>query len=95
MTTKLELYLDLIRWNRPAGWLLLLWPSLAALGVCVGGLPGSALPAMFPRGPKLHGGGGWGVISRRRRLTGWQVHGRGRAEAEAWGVRSRSGRLVI
>ena len=29
--SKLSLYLDLIRWNRPAGWLLLLWPSLSAL----------------------------------------------------------------
>ena len=33
MREKLRLYLDLIRWNRPAGWLLLLWPSLAALFV--------------------------------------------------------------
>ena len=29
--SRLALYLDLIRWNRPAGWLLLLWPTLAAL----------------------------------------------------------------
>ena len=28
---KLSLYLQLIRWNRPAGWLLLLWPTLSAL----------------------------------------------------------------
>ena len=32
-TTRLTLYLDLIRWNRPAGWLLLLWPTLSALWV--------------------------------------------------------------
>jgi 4-hydroxybenzoate polyprenyltransferase len=25
----LALYLDLIRWDRPAGWLLLLWPTLS------------------------------------------------------------------
>jgi 4-hydroxybenzoate polyprenyltransferase len=31
MKQKLSLYLDLIRWNRPVGWLLPLWPSLAAL----------------------------------------------------------------
>jgi 4-hydroxybenzoate polyprenyltransferase len=31
MRERLNLYLDLIRWNRPAGWLLLLWPSLSAL----------------------------------------------------------------
>ena len=31
--SRLALYLDLIRWNRPAGWLLLLWPTLAALWI--------------------------------------------------------------
>lgn len=30
---KIALYLDLIRWNRPVGWLLPLWPSLAALWI--------------------------------------------------------------
>ncbi|MFZ2987579.1 MAG: 4-hydroxybenzoate octaprenyltransferase, partial [Ideonella sp.] len=25
--SRLALYLDLIRWQRPAGWLLLLWPT--------------------------------------------------------------------
>ncbi len=30
---KLNLYLDLIRWNRPVGWLLPLWPTLAALWI--------------------------------------------------------------
>ena len=33
MNGRLRLYLDLIRWNRPAGWLLLLWPSLYALWI--------------------------------------------------------------
>ncbi|HSW26998.1 MAG TPA: 4-hydroxybenzoate octaprenyltransferase, partial [Burkholderiaceae bacterium] len=28
---RLALYLDLIRWDRPTGWLLLLWPTLSAL----------------------------------------------------------------
>lgn len=31
MKNRFWLYLDLIRWNRPAGSLLLLWPSLSAL----------------------------------------------------------------
>ena len=31
---------DLIRWNRPAGWLLLLWPSLYALWIAAAGFPG-------------------------------------------------------
>jgi len=31
--SQLALYLDLIRWNRPVGWLLPLWPSLAALWI--------------------------------------------------------------
>ncbi len=33
MKQRLALYLDLIRWNRPVGWLLPLWPSLAALWI--------------------------------------------------------------
>ena len=40
MADRLKLYLDLIRWNRPAGWLLLLWPTLSALWVAAGGFPG-------------------------------------------------------
>ncbi len=34
--TRLALYLDLIRWDRPAGWLLLLWPTLSALWLAAG-----------------------------------------------------------
>jgi 4-hydroxybenzoate polyprenyltransferase len=50
---KLSLYLDLIRWNRPAGWLLLLWPSLSALWVASGGWPGWHLLAVFVLGTIL------------------------------------------
>ncbi len=53
MTGKLKLYLDLIRWNRPAGWLLLLWPSLAALWVAAGGFPGWHLMVVFTLGTVL------------------------------------------
>jgi 4-hydroxybenzoate polyprenyltransferase len=53
MPTRLSLYLDLIRWNRPAGWLLLLWPSLAALWVAAGGFPGWHLLAVFVLGTIL------------------------------------------
>jgi 4-hydroxybenzoate polyprenyltransferase len=53
MTDKLKLYLDLIRWNRPAGWLLLLWPSLAALWVAAGGFPGWHLIVVFTLGTIL------------------------------------------
>lgn len=53
MTYKLKLYLDLIRWSRPAGWLLLLWPSLAALWVAAGGFPGWHLVAVFTLGTVL------------------------------------------
>ena len=53
MTHKLALYLDLIRWNRPAGWLLLLWPSLAGLWVAAGGFPGWHLVAVFTLGTIL------------------------------------------
>ena len=53
MHDKLKLYLDLIRWNRPAGWLLLLWPSLAALWVAAGGFPGWHLVLVFTLGTVL------------------------------------------
>lgn len=51
--SRLALYLDLIRWNRPAGWLLLLWPTLAALWVASGGFPGWHLLAVFTLGTIL------------------------------------------
>ena len=44
---RVALYLDLIRWNRPAGWLLLLWPTLGALWFAAGGWPGWHLLAVF------------------------------------------------
>ncbi|MDP9045281.1 MAG: 4-hydroxybenzoate octaprenyltransferase [Pseudomonadota bacterium] len=50
---RLSLYLDLIRWNRPAGTLLLLWPSLAALWIAAGGFPGWHLLAVFVLGTFL------------------------------------------
>lgn len=51
--SRLALYLDLIRWNRPAGWLLLLWPSLSALWIAAGGWPGWHLLAVFVLGTIL------------------------------------------
>lgn len=53
MAQKLKLYLELIRWNRPAGWLLLLWPSLAALWIAQGGFPGWHLVVVFTLGTVL------------------------------------------
>jgi len=53
MREKLRLYLDLIRWNRPAGWLLLLWPSLSALWIAADGFPGWHLLAVFTLGTVL------------------------------------------
>jgi 4-hydroxybenzoate polyprenyltransferase len=50
---KLALYLDLIRWSRPAGWLLLLWPSLSALWIAAHGFPGWHLVAVFVLGTIL------------------------------------------
>jgi len=50
---RLTLYLDLIRWDRPAGWLLLLWPSLSALWVAADGFPGWHLLAVFVLGTIL------------------------------------------
>ena len=50
---RISLYLQLIRWNRPAGWLLLLWPTLAALWLAAGGFPGWPLFAVFTLGTVL------------------------------------------
>lgn len=51
--SRLALYLDLIRWNRPAGWLLLLWPTLAALWIAADGFPGWHLLAVYVLGTIL------------------------------------------
>ena len=53
MRSRLALYLDLVRWNRPAGWLLLLWPTLAALWIAADGFPGWRLLAVFVFGTVL------------------------------------------
>ena len=51
--SRLALYLQLIRWDRPAGWLLLLWPTLAALWIAADGFPGWHLVAVFTLGTVL------------------------------------------
>ncbi len=53
MKNKLALYLQLIRWDRPAGWLLLLWPTLSALWVAAHGFPGWHLLMVFTLGTIL------------------------------------------
>ncbi|MEY4267175.1 MAG: hypothetical protein RIS90_1710 [Pseudomonadota bacterium] len=53
LTRRLALYLDLIRWDRPAGWLLLLWPTLSALWLAAGGFPGWHLLLVFTLGTIL------------------------------------------
>ncbi|MEN9887022.1 MAG: hypothetical protein RL758_1600 [Pseudomonadota bacterium] len=50
---KLALYLDLIRWNRPAGWLLCLWPTLSGLWIAAKGFPGWHLLIVFTLGTIL------------------------------------------
>jgi 4-hydroxybenzoate polyprenyltransferase len=52
-TAQLQLYLQLIRWDRPAGWLLLLWPTLSALWLAAGGFPGWHLLLVFVLGTVL------------------------------------------
>ncbi|MFT3663903.1 4-hydroxybenzoate octaprenyltransferase [Piscinibacter sp.] len=51
--SRLALYLDLIRWDRPAGSYLLLWPTLSALWIAAGGFPGWHLLAVFVAGTFL------------------------------------------
>jgi len=43
----------LIRWSRPAGWLLLLWPTLSALWIAAKGFPGWHLLTVFTLGTIL------------------------------------------
>ncbi len=53
LKNKLALYLQLVRWRRPAGWLLLLWPTLSALWIAAHGFPGWHLLAVFTLGTIL------------------------------------------
>lgn len=50
---RLSIYLNLIRWDRPAGWLLLLWPTLLALWLAADGFPGWHLIGVFTLGTIL------------------------------------------
>ena len=51
--SRLALYLNLIRWDRPAGSYLLLWPSLSALWIAANGFPGWHLVIVFTLGTFL------------------------------------------
>ena len=51
--SRFALYLDLIRWDRPAGTYLLLWPTLSALWIAADGFPGWHLVAVFAIGTFL------------------------------------------
>ena len=53
LRAKLALYFDLIRVKPPVGWLLLTWPTLAALWLAAGGWPGWHLFLVFALGPFL------------------------------------------
>ena len=51
--SRFSLYLDLIRWDRPAGWLVCLWPTLSALWIAADGFPGWHLLVVFVLGTFL------------------------------------------
>ncbi|MDT9001641.1 4-hydroxybenzoate octaprenyltransferase [Paucibacter sp. APW11] len=51
--SRLQLYLNLIRWDRPAGTWLLLWPTLSALWIAADGWPGWHLLLVFTLGTFL------------------------------------------
>lgn len=53
LSPRIARYLDLIRWSRPAGWLLLLWPTLSALWIAANGFPGWHLLTVFTLGTIL------------------------------------------
>lgn len=47
--SRFKLYLQLIRWDKPVGWLLLLWPTLWALWIAAGyAAAGAAQPVAWP-----------------------------------------------
>lgn len=50
---RLRLYLDLVRWDRPAGWLVVFWPTMVALWVAAGGFPGWHILMVFVLGTIL------------------------------------------
>jgi 4-hydroxybenzoate polyprenyltransferase len=51
--SRLSLYLQLVRWDRPAGSYLLLWPTLSALWMAARGFPGWHLLLVFVLGTFL------------------------------------------
>ena len=51
--SRWTLYLQLIRWDRPVGWLVLLWPTLSALWIAAHGFPGWHLLLVFVVGTFL------------------------------------------
>jgi 4-hydroxybenzoate polyprenyltransferase len=53
LRNRAPLYLDLIRWDRPAGTYLLLWPTLSALWIAARGFPGWHLLSVFVLGTFL------------------------------------------
>ena len=53
LNRRVALYLQLVRWDRPAGWLLLLWPTLSALWIAADGWPGWHLLVVFVLGTIL------------------------------------------
>ena len=50
---RFSLWLDLVRWNRPAGWLLLLWPTLCVLWIAADGFTGRQKLVVFTLGTVL------------------------------------------
>ena len=53
LTRRLPLYMRLMRFDRPVGTLLLLWPTLAALWIAAAGRPSLALVVIFTLGTVL------------------------------------------
>jgi 4-hydroxybenzoate polyprenyltransferase len=67
--SRLSLYLDLIRWDRPAGTYLLLWPTLSALWIAAQGFPGWHLLAVFVFGTFLMRSAGCAVDKHVKRTA--------------------------
>ena len=53
MQHRIKPFLDIIRFDKPVGTLLLLWPTLGALWIASGGVPSASLLAIFIAGTFL------------------------------------------
>lgn len=91
---KISLYARLIRFDKPVGTLLLLWPTLAALWIAAGGRPSLALVLIFSAGTFLMRSAGCAVNDAAD--AGFDIHvERTRERVVATGELARGEALAV